>query len=81
MNRCNLKEIRRSFSIQACGFENISNFTDESYMEHIRGCISPGSGNSILEVASGTCLCGRSLAPYVKTVVSLDATPCDAGKG
>ena len=81
MKRNNLKEVQQSSSIQACGFENISNFTDESYMEHIRGCISPGSGNSILEVASGTCLCGRSLAPYVKTVVSLDATPCDAGKG
>ena len=81
MKRNNLKEVRQSFSIQACGFENISNFTDESYMEHIRGCISPGRGNSILEVASGTCLCGRSLAPYVKTVVSLDATPAMLEKG
>ena len=81
MNRCNLKEIRRSFSIQACGFENISNFTDESYMEHIRGCISPSKADSILEVASGTCLCGRSLAPYVKTVVCLDATPAMLVKG
>ena len=81
MKRNNLKEVQQSFSIQACGFENISNFTDESYMEHIRGCISPSSGNSILEVASGTCLCGRSLAPYVKTVVSLDATPAMLEKG
>lgn len=81
MKRNNLKEIRRSFSIQACGFENISNFTDESYMEHIRGCISPRKADSILEVASGTCLCGRSLAPYVKTIVCLDATPAMLEKG
>ena len=81
MKRNNLKEVRQSFSIQACGFENISNFTDESYMEHIRGCISPSKADSILEVASGTCLCGRSLAPYVKTVVCLDATPAMLVKG
>ena len=81
MKRSNLKEVRQSFSIQACGFENISNFTDESYMEHIRCCISPSKADSILEVASGTCLCGRSLAPYVKTAVCLDATPAMLVKG
>ena len=32
MNRNKLKEVQQSFSIQACGFENISNFTEESYM-------------------------------------------------
>lgn len=81
MNRSNLKEVQQSFSIQACGFENISNFTDKSYMEHIRDCISPSKADSIIEVAAGTCLCGRSLAPYVKTVVSLDATPAMLEKG
>ena len=81
MKRNNLKEVRQSFSIQAYGFENISNFTDASYMEHIRCCISPSKADSILEVAAGTCLCGRSLAPYIKTIVCLDATPAMLEKG
>ena len=35
----------------------------------------------VLEVAAGTCICGRALAPYVESVICLDATPAMLEKG
>ncbi|MNJ05043.1 hypothetical protein D3C73_1661120 [compost metagenome] len=29
----------------------------------------------VLEAAAGTCACGRSVAPFAKSVIYLDATP------
>ena len=34
----------------------------------------PEARNRVLEVAAGTCLFGRAVAPHVKEVVCLDAT-------
>ena len=34
----------------------------------------PKQPDIVLEVAAGTCACGRSFAPLVQTVVCLDAT-------
>ena len=36
--------------------------------------VAPCRENTLLEVAAGTCACGRSFAPMVRTVVCLDAT-------
>jgi ubiquinone/menaquinone biosynthesis C-methylase UbiE len=33
------------------------------------------AGDSVLEAAAGTCACGRAIAPFVKTITCLDATP------
>lgn len=71
----NLESIRRSFTIQAPQFESSSvPFAKEQYLNHAISQIAPSPQNAVLEVAAGTCVCGRSMAPLVKTVVCLDAT-------
>lgn len=71
----NLEAINRSFEIQAPGFESETvNFTKEEYLNYSLSCISLNRQDTVLEVAAGTCVCGRSFAPFVQTVVCLDAT-------
>lgn len=71
----NLEIINRSFEIQASGFEgNSVNFTKEEYLNYTLSKVAPDKENTMLEVAAGTCACGRSFAPFVQTVVCLDAT-------
>ena len=43
-------------------------------MNYTISCVAPCRENTLLEVAAGTCACGRSFAPLVRTVVCLDAT-------
>ena len=75
MKPSNLEAIHRSFEIQAAGFESRAlNFTKEEYLNHTLSCVAPGRRDVVLEVAAGTCVCGRSFAPMVQTVVCLDAT-------
>jgi ubiquinone/menaquinone biosynthesis C-methylase UbiE len=71
----NIEKINRSFEIQAPNFESKSvNFTKEEYLNYMLSCVAPCRENMLLEVAAGTCACGRSFAPLVQTVVCLDAT-------
>lgn len=71
----NLAAINRSFGIQAPGFESGTvNFTKEAYLQGMLSHIVPNKQDVVLEVAAGTCACGRSFAPLVQTVVCLDAT-------
>lgn len=71
----NLNAINRSFQIQASNFESkSSNFTKASFLDYTISCVKPDSTDTFLEVASGTCVCGRSFAPLVQSVVCLDAT-------
>lgn len=71
----NLEKIKRSFALQAPNFESKSvNFTKEEYLKYTVSCVAPRRENTFLEVAAGTCACGRSFAPFVKTAVCLDAT-------
>ena len=71
----NLKEINRSFELQAAGFESGSlNFTKEDYLKKTVDIVSPDKGMTMLEVAAGTCAVSRSFAPYVNLTVCLDAT-------
>lgn len=71
----NANTIQKSFTEQAKNFETKSmNFTKQEYLEHIVSCVNPQKSNTVLEVAAGTCICGRSLAPFVKNVACLDMT-------
>ena len=72
----NLKAVQESFGIQAGGFENgAMSFTKQEYLDYTVACMEPSSSDSVLEVAAGTCACGRALAPSVRVVTCLDATP------
>ena len=71
----NLEAVNRSFTIQAPNFERREvRFTKEEYLNFTLSCVAPSKEDTVLEVAAGTCVCGRSFAPYVQSVVCLDAT-------
>lgn len=75
MTSSNAVTIQKSFTKQAKNFETKSmNFTKEEYLEHMVSCANPQRSDTVLEVAAGTCICGRSLAPFVKNVTCLDMT-------
>ena len=71
----NAKTIQKSFTEQAKNFETKSmNFTKQEYLEHMISYVKPQKTDTVLEVAAGTCICGRSLAPFVENVTCLDMT-------
>ena len=71
----NLDIINQSFEIQAANFESKNlNFTKEDYLKYTLESVAPQKTNTFLEVAAGTCVCGRSFSPLVQNVVCLDAT-------
>lgn len=75
MISANAKTIQKSFTEQAKNFETTSmNFTKQEYLEHMISYVKPQKTDTVLEVAAGTCICGRSLAPFVKNVTCLDMT-------
>lgn len=75
MKPVNFTDIHHSFEIQAENFESKElNFTKEEYLNYTLSCVAPDKQDIILEVAAGTCACGRSFAPFARTVVCLDAT-------
>lgn len=75
MISANAKTIQKSFAEQARNFETKAmSFTKQEYLEHTVSCVKPQKTDTVLEVAAGTCACGRSLAPFVKSVTCLDMT-------
>lgn len=50
------------------------NFTNQKYLNHMISCVNPQKSDTVLEVAAGTYVCGRSLAPLVRNVTCLDIT-------
>ena len=71
----NLEALNRSFAVQAPNFDSKSvNFTKKEYLDYTINAASPAGTDIVLEVAAGTCACGRAFAPMVHTVVCLDAT-------
>ena len=69
-------EIQKSFAQQAQKFEEgTMSFTKQEYLEYTVSCIRPEKTDAVLEVAAGTCICGRALAPFVQQVICLDMTP------
>ena len=76
MKSQNKDTIQKAFTIQAAGFESKKmNFKKQEYLDYAIKKISPEKTDSVLEVAAGTCVCGRAIAPYAKQVVCLDMTP------
>ena len=75
MKPSNLELLNRSFTIQAPNFESSRlQFSKKEYLQYMTAEAAPAPTDTILEVASGTCLCGRAFAPCVRTVVCVDAT-------
>lgn len=68
--------IHLSFGVQAEAFEKSAmHFSNREYLDYCVTAIEPASTDLVLEVAAGTCACGRSLAPFAQTVTCLDTTP------
>ena len=79
----NLTEIHKSFTTQAQKYENWNKtFSKQEYFNYIIRCMNLKMSNYVLETAAGTCGFGRSVAPFVKSVICLDATTAmlDVGK-
>lgn len=84
MTSSNAAAIQKSFTKQAKNFETKSmNFANGEYLEHMVSSVNPQRSDTVLEVAAGTCICGRSLAPFVENVTCLDMTSAmlAVGKG
>ena len=76
MRSQNRAEIQRAFTQQAEGFESEKmNFSKQSYLHEIVLRIDPQETDEVLEVAAGTCACGRAIAPRAGHVICLDMTP------
>lgn len=70
-----METVKKSFAIQAANFESSSmNFSKEEYLDDTVSAIGVSANDTILEVAAGTCACGRALAGHAKAVVCLDVT-------
>lgn len=71
----NIEKVQKCFTYMSKNFETKDmNFSKEEYLKYTNSCVNPQKENSVLEVASGTCACGRSLAPFVRNVTCLDVT-------
>ena len=71
-----IEKTQKSFSAQAENFESKNmNFSKQEYLDYTIKAISASKTDHVLEVAAGTCACGRSMASEVASVICLDATP------
>lgn len=71
----NSAQIQKAFARQAAGFESRNmNFSKRDYLDYAVACAAPEPSDALLEVAAGTCVCGRAFAPRVRSVVCLDMT-------
>lgn len=76
MSSSNQAEIQASFTRQAEDFESRRmSFSKADYLAYMVSKIAPTKEATILEVAAGTGVCGRALAPHVRRVTCLDMTP------
>lgn len=76
MKSINQIKIQQAFTEQANEFESeYMNFSNKNYLHYLVQKVKPSKSDSVLEIASGTCACGRAIAPYSKSVVCLDMTP------
>lgn len=72
----NKEEIQKAFTEQAVRFEsNKMNFSKQEYLDYTITQMEPKASDRVLEVAAGTCICGRAIAPYAGHVTCLDMTP------
>lgn len=65
----NADKIKNAFTIQSEHFEtHKANFMKKEYLDYVISEVQPQKTDSVLEVAAGTCICGRSFALYVGQV-------------
>lgn len=69
----NYNEVKKSFSTQAEKFATY-HMSKAEYTDYLLKCINTNGNEHALEVAAGTCICGRTLAPHVKDITCLDLT-------
>lgn len=68
--------IQKAFIMQSRHFEtHKANFTQKGFLDHVVSEVQPKKTDHVLEVAVGTCICGRVFAPFVHEVTCLDVTP------
>ncbi|MCI5919226.1 MAG: methyltransferase domain-containing protein [Roseburia sp.] len=65
--------IKQSFKKQAEKFAAY-HMSKSEYTDYLVKRINADGGEHALEVAAGTCICGRALAPFVKDITCLDLT-------
>ena len=64
--------IQKAFIMQSRHFEtHKANFTQKGFLDHVVSKVQPKKTNHVLEVAAGTCICGRVFAPFVHEVTCL----------
>lgn len=69
----NYDKVKKSFGKQAEKFAAY-HMSKAEYTDYLIKQIKAEGNEHTLEVAAGTCICGRALAPYVKDVICLDLT-------
>ena len=69
----NLDTVRKSFGIQSEKFATY-HMSKTEYTDYLIQKTEAKGNEHALEVAAGTCICGRALAPYVKDITCLDLT-------
>ncbi|MCL2547360.1 MAG: methyltransferase domain-containing protein [Oscillospiraceae bacterium] len=83
MNPKNLNDIQQSFTTQSQNYEAFNkSFSKLEFLDYTVQNIGLSKKDCVLDAAAGTCIVGRSIAPFVKSVVCLDATPAmlDVGR-
>ncbi len=72
----NIDQVHESFAQQSETFDVTKmNVYRREHMAHVIDILSPLDKDSILEVAAGTCACGRTFADAAAVVTCLDTTP------
>lgn len=69
----NYEEVKKSFGKQAEKFASY-HMSKAEYTDYLIKCVNASGNEHALEVAAGTCICGRALAPYVNDITCLDLT-------
>lgn len=76
MKSTNRDVVQQAFSQQAASFENSRmNFSKQEYLNYTVEKLALSPTDHVLEVAAGTCACGRAIAPHAQCVTCLDMTP------
>lgn len=69
----NYEVVKKSFGIQAEKFASY-HMSKAEYTDYLIKRTAAKGNEHVLEVAAGTCICGRALAPHVKDITCLDLT-------
>ena len=69
----NYNKVKKSFEIQADKFATY-HMSKAEYTDYLIQSIQATGKEHALEVAAGTCICGRALAPFVRDITCLDLT-------